>query len=81
MITEYKKAKSEDIVADAKGSPEKIKFLKEVSKETTTDKKGKTRKISMFEIKRRYFEKFYPDQTPAPSKKKGKSIFDLIDEL
>ena len=80
-MVEYKKAKSEDIVEDAKSSPEKIKFLKEVSKETTTGKDGKVRKISMFQIKRRYFEKFYPDQTPAPSKKKTKSIFDMIDEL
>ena len=80
-MVEYKKAKSEDIIADAKGNPEKIKFLKEISKETTKGKDGKARKISMFQIKRRYFEEFYPEQTPAPSKKKGKSIFDLIDEL
>ncbi|MBO7526414.1 MAG: hypothetical protein J6T74_00790 [Clostridia bacterium] len=80
-MIEYKKAKSEDIVADARGDKEKTNFLKELSKETTKGKDGKERKISMFEIKRRYFEKFYPDQTPAPSKKKGKSIFDLIDEL
>ena len=32
-------------------------------------------------VKRRYYETFYPELTPAPSKKKGTSIFDLIDEL
>ena len=80
-MIEYKKAKSEDIVKDAKGSPEKVKFLKEIAKEKTKDKKGKERKISMFEIKRRYYETFYPELTPAPSKKKGTSIFDMIEEL
>ena len=80
-MIEYKKAKSEDIVKDAKGNAEKVKFLKDISKETTKDKKGKERKISMFEIKRRYYETFYPELTPAPSKKKGASIFDMIDEL
>lgn len=77
----YKDCKTPDIITDAKGNPEKTKFLKEIAKETVKDKKGKERKISMFQIKRRYYETFYPELTPAPSKKKGTSIFDLIDEL
>jgi len=77
----YKEAKSQDIIEDAKGNDEKVKFLKDISKETTKDKKGNKRRISMFEIKRRYYETFYPELTPAPAKKKGNSIFDMIDEL
>lgn len=80
-MVEYKDATKQDIVADAKGNPEKVKFLKEISKQKTTDKNGKERKISMFEIKRKYFEEFYPDVKLPKQGKKEKSIFDLIDEL
>jgi len=80
-MIQYKDCQPADLLADAKESKDRREFLKEFAKtQVPNQKNGKMRKPTFFEIKRAYYEKFYPDLTPA-AKPKKKTIFQLIDEL
>ena len=76
---DYKKAKPQDIVDDAKKiGPEAIAYLKELKNQTKVGKDGKETRISFATIRKLYFKKFHSDTLP---KQKSPSIYDLIDEL
>ena len=75
MIKEYRKAKFNDIYEDVQDSDEKKKYLKLIA---AADMKGV--RPSFFTIKKKYFEKFYPELLPK-AQKKASTMFDMIDEL
>ena len=76
---DYKKAKPQDIVDDAKKlGPEAIAYLKELRNKKTVGKDGKEKAMSFATIRKMYFKKFHSDNLP---KQKSPSIYDLIDEL
>ena len=78
---DYKTAKIEDLVKDAKKQgQEAIDLLKSFRDQKIVDKRGVVRQVSYIAMKRAYFKKFYPEQVPQP-KPKAKTINDWLDEL
>lgn len=79
-MVNYMKCQMADILKDAKGDKEKVKFLKKLA--ATSDlknKNGKDRNISYIEVKRQYYEEFYKEL--LPEKEDKKTFLDLIEEL
>lgn len=70
----YRKAKLDDIIKDAKAN-DRVDDLKVIA---ATPKKG--RKISFIEIKKAYYEKFYPNLIPTAAPK-APTMWDVIDSL
>lgn len=73
-MKEYKKVTIEDLIADAT-KHDRINTLKSMAA-----KKIKGRKVSFLELKRNYFEMFYPEDIPR-AKEKAPTFWERIEEL
>ena len=74
----YKETSLVDIINDAqtKGA-EATEMLKKLVVSTSIDKYGKERPLSFIQIRKAYYEKYYPQYLPK-AKEKAPSMKDLI---
>ena len=78
-MVEYKKAQFADIIADAKAHG-RAEELKTYGLGKVKGKDGKKRQRTFLEIKKFYYQSYYPDMLPI-AKPKEKTIYDLLAEL
>ncbi len=77
---EYKTLTIQDIINWCQENKQ-VAWLKAIAKKTIIDEEGNERKITFFEIKKAFAEKFMPEILPVAKKEKKPTMYDLIASL
>lgn len=78
-MVEYKTCQMAHIIADAKAHG-RVEELKAYGLGKVKGKDGKKRARTFLEIKKNYYQTYYPEMLPV-AKPKEKTIYDLLAEL
>lgn len=78
-MVEYKTCQMADIIADAKAHG-RVEELKAYGLAKVKGKDGKKRARTFLEIKKNYYQTYYPEMLPKAAPK-AKTIYDLLAEL